>query len=325
MKQMSGITLTATQTSTLQSLSQASNLFATTQEQLNTGKKVNSATDNAVAYFRSQSLYQRSSSILNYKATTDQSIQSVQAALTATSAVEGLLNELKSVLEGAKGETVSQRASATTQFNSIGKQLAQLVKDASYQGLNLLTSTNAQLTTQFSERTAATLTINGFNLVSTSAGNSNSLFTGSAIIFKSDGTLNFSALVASSGNGGAAEKIKGFSQLSLTSTTGTGSSEITASEAAAIFSATDNRIDQAISQNAALTQALGTNVNILQARSTFSANYASALSTGGDKLTLADLNTEAANSQALALRQQIGIQSLSVQGTQNSSILTLLR
>jgi len=74
-----------------------------------------------------------------------------------------------------------------------------------------------------------------------------------------------------------------------------------------------------------LTSALGTNVNILQARATFSANYAATLSGGGDKLTLADLNVEAANSQALALRQQIGIQSLSVQGTQNSSILTLLR
>ena len=34
---MSGITLTATQTSTLQSLTQASNLFATTQNELNTG------------------------------------------------------------------------------------------------------------------------------------------------------------------------------------------------------------------------------------------------------------------------------------------------
>jgi hypothetical protein len=49
------------------------------------------------------------------------------------------------------------------------------------------------------------------------------------------------------------------------------------------------------------------------------------LTSGADALTLADLNTEAANSQALTLRQQLGIQSLSVSGQQNSSILTLLR
>jgi len=315
---MSGVTLTSVQTNTLASLSQASTLFNTTQNELNTGKKVNSAADDAVAYFRSKSLYDRSSQILTRKANIDQSIQSVQAALTATSAVDGLLKQLQGVLEGARGATLSDRVSATTQFKNIAKQLAQLVKDASYQGLNLLTSTSAALTTQFSERTAATFTISGFSYTSTAAGNGNSLFTGSAVVFQSDGTLNFSSVIASSGAGGS---IKGFSQLNLASGSGT----ITASEAAVIFTQSDNRIQSAISQNDALTAALGTNVNILQARSTFSANYAATLSGGGDKLTLADLNTEAANSQALTLRQQIGIQSLSVTGTQNSSILTLLR
>src|SRR5271170_5872119 len=173
MKHMSGITLTATQTNTLASLSQASNLFTTTQNELNTGKKVNSASDDAVAFFRSKSLYDRSSQILTRKANIDQSVQSVQAALTATSAVDGLLKDLKGVLEGAKGATLSSRVSATVQFKNIAKQLAQLVKDASYQGLNLLTSTSASLTTQFSERTAATFSITGFSYTSTAAGNAN--------------------------------------------------------------------------------------------------------------------------------------------------------
>ncbi|GGF09981.1 flagellin [Aliidongia dinghuensis] len=317
---MSGITLTATQTATIQSLQSASALFTTTQNELNTGKKVNSASDDAVAYFRSKSLYDRSSNILTRKANIDQSIQTVQAALDATSAVDGLLKQLKGVLEGARGATTSSRVSATVQFKNIAKQLAQLVNDASYQGLNLLTKTTASLSTQFSERTAATFTISGFSYTSTVAGNANSLFTAATVAFKSDGTLQFSNVVASTANG--AGTVKGFSALSLTSTTAQG---ITASQAAAIFTATDNRIDAAISQNSALTSALGTNVNILQARSTFSASYAGTLSGGGDKLTLADLNVEAANSQALTLRQQIGIQSLSVTGNQNSSILTLLR
>ena len=198
---MSGVTLTSVQTNTLASLSQASTLFNTTQNELNTGKKVNSAADDAVAYFRSKSLYDRSSQILTRKANIDQSIQSVQAALTATSAVDGLLKQLQGVLEGARGATLSDRVSATTQFKNIAKQLAQLVKDASYQGLNLLTSTSAALTTQFSERTAATFTISGFSYTSTAAGNGNSLFTGSAVVFQSDGTLNFSSVIASSGAG----------------------------------------------------------------------------------------------------------------------------
>src|SRR5579859_3071127 len=188
---MSDITLTAVQQDTLLQLQNASSLFNRTQERLNTGKKVNSVTDDAVAYFRSTSLYDRSSALTTTKGNIDQSVSAVSTALDATSAVDGLLKQLKGVLEGARGATLSQRVSATTQFKNIAKQLGQLVKDASYQGLNLLTSTSASLTTQFSERTAATFQINGFSYTSTHAGNANSLFTGSAIVFQANGTLNF--------------------------------------------------------------------------------------------------------------------------------------
>ncbi|GGF18740.1 flagellin [Aliidongia dinghuensis] len=319
---MSDITLTAVQQDTLLQLQNASQLFNRTQERLNTGKKVNGVVDDAVAYFRSTSLYDRTSALDTRKGNIDQSVSAVTAALNATSAVDGLLKQLKGVLEGARGAVLSQRVAATTQFKNIAKQLAQLVKDTTYQGLNILTATTATLSTQFSERTAATLVINGFNLVATGAGNTNSLFTGATGVFKADGSLNFSNVIFS-GAGGTG--VFGFSALNLTSAQTIGGVTIAVSRAEAIFSASDNRIDAAIAQNQAISASLGINVSILQARSTFTANYATTLSQGGDKLTLADLNTEAANSQALTLRQQIGIQSLSVSGQQNQSILNLLK
>ena len=317
---MSDITLTSTQRSTLLSLTSVTSLFNRTQNRLNTGKKVNTVTDNAQAFFQAQSLNNRSNTILNAKSTIDQSIQSVQAALTATSAVTALLGQLQGVLQSARGATLSNRISDTQQFKTIGAQLSQLVKDASFQGLNLLTSTAVSLQTQFSERTAATLTITGYNLVATSTANSRTLFT-QAAAFKSDGSLGFSAIV---GDLGLTNEATGFSALDLTGTQG-GTGTVKASIAQAIFSGSIQRISNAISQLNALSAALGTNVAILQDRSTFSGNYANTLTSGADALTLADLNTEAANSQALTLRQQLGIQSLSVSGQQNSSILTLLR
>jgi flagellin-like hook-associated protein FlgL len=313
---MSNITLTATQRSTLQSLDQVTQLNQTTQQRLNTGKKVNSAADDAVAYFRSQSLYNRSTDFNNFKTNIDQSVQSLNAALTATSSVEGLLKQLKAVLEGARGATANEQSSATTQFTNIATQLSQLVKDATYQGLNILSSSAAKLTTQVSDRTAATFTVTGYNLIS-STGGKTAIFTQSTSVFNASGSLVFSALVA--GGGKAATS---FTQLSLAASAG---STITGSQASAIFNAADTAIDNAISQLQGITSALGTNVAILQARSAFSSDYASVLSGGGDKLTLADLNTEAANSQALNLRQQLGIQSLTTSSTQNSSILSLLR
>jgi len=317
---MSDITLTATQRQTLLSLTSVTSLFNRTQGRLNTGKKVNSVTDNAQAFFQAQSLSSRSSNILSAKSTIDQSIQSVQAALTATSAVSALLGQLQGVLQAARGASLSNRISATQQFQTIGNQLSQLVKDASFQGLNILTSTAVSLTTQFSERTAATLSITGYNLVATGTANSRTLFT-QAAAFKANGNLIFSAIV---GDSTLANKAAGFSQLDLTGTQA-GVGTVKASIAQAIFEGAINRIISAISQLNAVSSALGTNVAILQARSNFSTNYSNTLTSGASALTLADLNTEAANSQALTLRQQLGIQSLSVSGQQNSSILTLLR
>jgi flagellin-like hook-associated protein FlgL len=317
---MSDITLTSTQRQTLLSLTQVTSLFNRTQDRLNTGKKVNSATDDPVAFFRAQSLSDRSTAILGRKSDIDQSIQAVTAALNATTAVQNLLGELQGVLDGARGASLSNRIAATQQFNTIGTQLAQLVKDASFQGLNILSSTSVSLSTQFSERTAATLTIQGFDLVATATANGRTLFT-QAAAFNAGGQLIFSQLI---GDSTLTTDVAGFSALDLNGTAG-GTGTVKASVAQAIFTASENRISNAISQLQGIAAQLGTNVAILTERSNFSANYSNTLTNGADALTLADLNAEAANSQALTLRQQLGIQSLSVSGQQNSSILTLLK
>ena len=126
------------------------------------------------------------------------------------------------------------------------------------------------------------------------------------------------------GNSGLTKAVQGFSQLDLTGTAA-GQGTVAASIANAIFTGTDNRISNAINQLRAISAALGTNVTILQTRSTFSSSYSNSLTSGANALTLADLNTEAANSQALQLRQQFGVQALVSANTQNQSVLTLLR
>ncbi len=316
---MSDITLSASARQTLLSLANTNALFNRTQNRLTTGNKVNSVTDDAVAYFRAKSLTDRSSDIGTKKTVIDQSISSINAALTATQAADTLLKTLQGVLEGARGASVSQRVSSTQQFKDIGKQLSQLLQDATYQGLNLLTSSSANLSTQFSERTAATLKVDGFNLISTNAAASGrSLFTNVAKAFSKAGGFNFSNVVVKALN--TAGTVTGFSALGLS-----GTAAVPATLAAAYYSAADNAIGTAINHLRSISASLGVSVGILSTRSDFSSNYSTQLSEGGGKLTLADLNTESANSQALTLRQNIGIQSLSLQGTANSSILSLLR
>ncbi len=70
---------------------------------------------------------------------------------------------------------------------------------------------------------------------------------------------------------------------------------------------------------------MATNADILKVRLDFTKDYASVLSAGADKLTLADLNEEGANLLALQTRQQIGIQALSFAGQSEQSVLSLFR
>jgi flagellin len=315
---MSNITLDTAQRQSLLSLSQVTSLLNRTEERLNTGKKVNAATDNPVAFFRSESLTDRANSLLGQKSNIDQSVQAVSAALDGTSAIATLLNTIQGQLLSAQSGSLNDRISATAAFKTLGSQLAQLVDDTSFQGLDLLNSTSTNLSTQLSDRTASTLVIQGFDLNATATANRRTLFT-QAAVFSSGGNLIFSQLVA---NANLSVAVTGFSALDIA---GSAAGTVPASVAQAIFVATENRISTAITQLQGISSQLASNVSILQARANFTTNYTNTLTNGSDALTLADFNTEAANSQALTLRQQLGIQALSTTGQVNSSILTLLK
>ena len=69
----------------------------------------------------------------------------------------------------------------------------------------------------------------------------------------------------------------------------------------------------------------GSNLSVVQNRQDFSKNLINVLDTGSANLTSADLNAEAANSQALSTRQSLGISALSLANQAQQGILQLLR
>ncbi|WP_420604379.1 flagellin [Methylobacterium sp.] len=95
---------------------------------------------------------------------------------------------------------------------------------------------------------------------------------------------------------------------------------------------TDTEINQTLTAITAATSQLrgqastfGSNLSVVQNRQDFSKNLINILDTGSANLTNADLNEEAANSQALSTRQSIGISALSLANTAQQGILQLLR
>lgn len=84
-------------------------------------------------------------------------------------------------------------------------------------------------------------------------------------------------------------------------------------------------ITAATSQLRAQSSTFGSNLSVVQNRQDFSKNLINILDTGSANLTNADLNEEAANSQALSTRQSLGISALSLANQANQGILQLLR
>ncbi|QIJ76088.1 hypothetical protein GU700_16690 [Methylobacterium sp. NI91] len=86
-----------------------------------------------------------------------------------------------------------------------------------------------------------------------------------------------------------------------------------------------DQINSAGSQLQSRAAALGSNLAVVQNRQDFTKQIINVLDTGAANLTSADLNEEAANSQALSTRNSLAISALSLANQSQQGILQLLR
>ena len=94
---MSGIVLSASVRQNLLSLQSTAALLATTQNDLATGNKVNSALDNPTDYFTAQSLNNRASDISNLLDGIGNGVQVLQAANTGITSLQSLVSSAQSI------------------------------------------------------------------------------------------------------------------------------------------------------------------------------------------------------------------------------------
>ena len=94
---MSGIVLSASVRQNLLSLQSTAALLATTQNDLATGNKVNSALDNPTEFFTAQSLNNRASDISNLLDGIGNGVQVLQSANTGITSLQSLVDSAKSI------------------------------------------------------------------------------------------------------------------------------------------------------------------------------------------------------------------------------------
>lgn len=151
----------ATRTNLL-ALQTTTNLIGRTQERLSTGLKVNSALDDAIAFFQARTLSDRAGDLATLKDDINQGVSSVETALSGIESISDLVEQMKGLALAAKSDTnLVNRSKSAIQFNDLRAQLDNLTNDASYKGTNIVKGSPANLKVTFSEDGSSTLTISG--------------------------------------------------------------------------------------------------------------------------------------------------------------------
>ena len=165
---MSNVTLTAAMRSNLLSLQGIQRDLDTTTQRLATGKKVNSALDNAGNFFASQSVNFRANDLTRRLDGIGQAIQTIKAADNGITSMTATLEQMRAIAQealdqanAAGGGTFApaDRTSLETNYNTLRTQFSSYANDAGYRGTNLLSGGN--MTVTFNENGSDTLAITG--------------------------------------------------------------------------------------------------------------------------------------------------------------------
>lgn len=213
----------------------------------------------------------------------------MQAGKTASGTFTADTTETAKLTGGAAfsvaGGTSAQRSALVDQFNNLRTQINQAAQDAGFNGTNLLNGDG--LTIAFNEKTRAA--------------QSKLSIQGSAITADALGIGRF----VDSGTGQAG------GDFGVQNNTDLGKAA--------------DALTNALTNLKSLSSTLGSNLSVVQTRQDFAKQIVNVLDTGSADLVNADMNEEAAVSQALSTRQSLAISALSLANQANQGILQLLR
>jgi flagellin-like hook-associated protein FlgL len=159
------VTLTAALRTNLLSLQSTQRLLDVTQNRLATGKKVNSALDDANAFFASQSLTFRANDLTRLLDGIGQGVQTLKAADQGITTITSFLEQLQATAQealdqaNASGGAPTDQVSLEASYDELIAQLDFVAADSGYRGTNLLDS--GDLTVTFNEDASSTLTVSG--------------------------------------------------------------------------------------------------------------------------------------------------------------------
>ncbi|MFZ1991044.1 MAG: flagellin [Alphaproteobacteria bacterium] len=261
----------------LQNLNATQTTLQMVQKQINSGLKVADAMDNGGVFAIAQNMRSQVGGLAAVTDSLNNVTNVVDVANSAGTAISNILVEMKQKAVAASDTSIdtTSRKALSEDFTALRDQISTIVKNASFNGVNIIDSSTFQI--------AALASADAKNHITVSAAN---LSLGQSIVTI---TANLSI-----------------------------STQALASAAAAAVDTSLHNVNNALAK-------LGTSSKKLSIHSTFVSQLSDALTSGIGNLVDADLAKTSAQLQALQVKQQLGVQALSIANSAPQILLGLFR
>jgi len=261
----------------LQYLTATQGQLSQTQSHINSGLKVATARDDGAIYAIAQN---QRASVAGYSAVVssiNNGTSAIDVALSAGQSISDLLIQLKTKALAAADSSLdtASRNALNANFTALRDQVATIVKNAVFNGFNLVDGSTTQIT--------ALASADGTRRITTAA--QNMKLSGTIVTLKSTATISTQA---------KASTLVATIQASLTNV------------------------------NSALAK-LSSGAAKFSIQATFSQKLSDTLTAGIGNLVDANMAQESAMLQSLQVKQQLGVQALSIANQQPQTILSLFR
>jgi flagellin len=301
----------------LQSLQQTSKDMLTTQSRISTGLRVASASDNAAYWSIATSMRSDNDSLSTVQDALGLGKGTVNVAYTAMNSSIDLVSSIKQKLTAALGPGVD-RSKIQSDITELQNQLKGVADSASFSGENWLSVDSAtsgynatkSIVSSFTRGADGSVSI-GYIKVDTSK----------AVLFDaSTGASAGGILDSQRSSTGAVVTTGGTSIMDIDISTLTDSQADQDKLAGYIAS-----VSKAFDEMTNAATGLGANQTRINLQSDFVSSLMDSITTGVSQLVDADMNEESTRLQALQVKQQLGVQALSIANQSSQNILSLFR
>jgi flagellin len=316
---MSSINTNISAMTALQSLTEANQAYTETQKRISTGLRVGEASDNAAYWSIATTMRSDKAALATVQDALGLGGSMVDVAYTAVNSAIEIVDQIKTKLVAAR-EPGIDRAKVQSEIAEMQKQLTGIASSAAFSGDNWLSVDSSASAYNANKNIVASFTRTG-GVVSVQT-----------ITIDTSGMDLFDANTAAT-NAAAGILDGNRTTAGVIDNTATTFSVVGLSISALTDSTTDlatldsyiKGADAAIKEMTTAAGSLGAVKKRISLQKDFVTNLMSAFDRGIGSLVDADMNEESTKLQALQVKQQLGIQALSIANAQSQNILRLFQ